>query len=198
MTVEETIKAQYAFIFKSDRAHWFPFKQAADFYFKNAALLKKKHIKSSDELRLWFRNVQKRLFIGIATELLLKAIYLKNGFNINKPKRGKNVQFPELINNLNEDDLNAADTYTLADLINNLDKVLAFINDITRIKEGLNICKVFRNKEGHVAVHWHKFESENYSQIEYSIIELYKLGLNEKLDFSISMKGTQDGKFEIK
>lgn len=197
MTIEQKIKKQFSKIF--DQSDNVPFKQTGDYYFKVAATLKKKNIEVSNGLKLWFRNVQKRLYIGIATELILKALYLKNDFNINRPNRKIKITFPEKINNLNNADLNPSDTYSLSQLIDKLDSIIVKPSDYKKIMEGLRICKVFRNKEGHVAVHWHKFDQADYEKIEYSIKRIYEIGFSENLEFKISMTKVHGaGKFEIK
>jgi len=195
MITEQRIKSQFSKVFKT--SDYVPFKQTADYYLKVAATIKRENIEAPDVLKLWFRNVQKRLFIGIATEMLLKAIFLKNDFNINKSKKKKRINFPEKIKNLNESDLTPTDTYTLGQLIGELKKVILKNDDYEKIIEVLNICKVFRNKEGHVAVHWHEFEIEDFQKIEYSIKRLYEIGFSEIIDFEISMTKNQgSGKFE--
>lgn len=84
-SIESEINEQYEDFFKSD--DWSTFKYAADYYLNNAAMILKKDIDYCDDrLKLMFRNIQKRLYIGIACEFLLKAIFLKHGYVINKPK----------------------------------------------------------------------------------------------------------------
>lgn len=198
MTTEQRVKNQYSKVFNLDDN--ISFKQAADYYFNVSAILKKRDIPASDNLKLWFRNIQKRLFIGIGTELLLKGLYLKNNYNINKPKQNKKgfkINFPEKILNLNTCDLNPNDTYTLSQLINKLDVIVPNANDFDKIIDGLNICKVFRNKEGHIAVHYHDFIKEDFKKIEYSIKKLYQIGFDEDLEFKISFsKNDKKGKFK--
>jgi len=81
MDVVNEIKSQYArALWSSD---WLYFKQIAEYYLKVAARLKKTDIKSGSK-NLLLRNAQKRLFLGIGCELLLKAFYLKEGYCINK------------------------------------------------------------------------------------------------------------------
>ena len=197
MTIEHKIKSQFSKIFKPSDIT--PFKQTADYYFKNAATLKKKKIDAPQSLKLLFRNIQKRLYVGIGTELILKAFYLKNGFNINKPNRNIKIKFPEKINNLNKTDLNPSDTYSLSQLIDKLGGIIKKPSDYNKILEGLKICKVFRNKEGHVAVNRHKFDKKDFTKIEYSIKRIYEIGFSENLEFKISMnKEDGQGKFEIK
>tara|TARA_B100002051_G_scaffold272974_1_gene310777 strand:+ start:990 stop:1613 length:624 start_codon:yes stop_codon:yes gene_type:complete len=198
MTTEQRIKNQYSKVFSLD--DYIPFKQAADYYFNFAATIKKRDIPASDNLKLWFRNIQKRLYIGIGTELLLKALYLKNNYNINRPKQNKKdlkIKFPEKIPNLNSLDLNPNDTYTLSQLINKLDVVIPKRSEYDEIIDGLNICKVFRNKEGHIAVHYHDFIKDDFRKIEYSIKKIYQTGFNENLEFKISFSKTdKTGKFK--
>lgn len=66
----------------------------ADYYFKKAALLRKRDIRVSGQNGLLILNIQKRLFLGVGGELLVKAFYLKRGYIVNSPKVSlKPVQF---------------------------------------------------------------------------------------------------------
>ena len=144
------------------------------------------------------RNIQKRLFIGIGTELLLKSLFLKNDYCINKIKRrrtpnpNKPTKFSTIVNS---HDLNPNDTYGLNKLIENISEVINS-TDENRLTKGLKIAKVFRNKEGHVASLWHDFDPENYTDIEKSIMEVYDLGFNEKLTFQVSFEKDEEAKFK--
>jgi hypothetical protein len=196
MIIEQRIKQQFSKHFK--RSDKIPYRQTADYYFMIAATIKNKDIKTRKGLQLWIRNVQKRLYLGIGTELLLKAIYLSKGFNINKSKRNVQINFPEKISNLKVSQLKKDDTYSLNQLIDKLHLITGNANDYDRILEALKICKVFRNKEGHVAVHRHKFEQKDYREIEYAIVRLYEIGFSENLTFEISISDDDGiGKFEI-
>lgn len=197
MSIEDEIKSQFSKLFKE--TDWKPFKTSADYYFQLASKLKNKDIETKKKNKLWIRNVRKRLYLGIATELLIKAVYLKKGYNINKAKRRKPpiyINFPEFITNLHEIDLDERDTYSLNDIICNFDKIESSINDT--IKRGLIICKVFRNKEGHISVPKQIFEPQNYRDIEFSIIEIYKICFDEELTFRISMEDKEKAVFSIK
>ena len=198
MSLEQEIKNQYSKIFSAELKDWTPFKQMADYYLKTSAHLLTDNIDSPEPLKLWLRNVQKRLSIGIATELILKAIYLKNGYNINKPNDGIKIGFPSKIKSLTKQELNPSDTYGLNILIQHISKIIDLDENSEKIMEGLKISKVFRNKEGHVAVHWHNFERKDYDRIEFSLTELFRLGFNEDLNFKISIAKNEIGKFEIK
>lgn len=85
-SIEQEIKNQYAKFFEI--SDWNTFKTASEYYLQNAAKVLTRDIKyESRALKLLRRNVQKRLYIGIACELLLKSLYLRKGYCINKPKK---------------------------------------------------------------------------------------------------------------
>ena len=85
-------------------------------------------------LRLLARNARKRLLIGVGIELLLKAVYLKNGYCINKPKSGSSPKFPftehEAAGALLADDY----TFPLNTLIDSLPKVTSLQDKALTIK----------------------------------------------------------------
>ncbi|TQD34028.1 hypothetical protein [Haloflavibacter putidus] len=186
MSIESDIKNQYSKVF--DSSDWMTFKLMADFYFENSAKILKKDISIKEPFKLMARNIQKRLFIGIGTELLLKSLFLKNDYCINKVKKKKipNPNKPTKFNKIpNLNILNPADTYTLNSLIENISEVITSSNN-SDFEKGLKTAKVFRNKEGHVAVLWHKADRQNYTDIENCITEIYDKGFDEKLNFKIS------------
>ena len=193
-TIEKAIKQQYNKVFK--KKDWESFKLIADFYLKKSATLKRKDLDIDDAFKLLARNIQKRLFLGIACELLVKACYLKNGYIINTPNdrtRGQLLKFSDIkVSELNEDN-----TFTLNPLLDSLKNVIAF-TDWKTVENGLKILKVFRNKEGHVVTLWHKYSSKNYRDIESSITSLYMEAFNEQIDFRISMEENDKGQFKIK
>src|SRR5437867_10980106 len=90
--IEQSIKAGYAKLFTA--SDWSLFRQFADSYLREAAYLKKKDMGVTENLKLLARNSRKRMLIGIGTELLLKAAYLKNGYAINKPPAKSTLVFP--------------------------------------------------------------------------------------------------------
>lgn len=198
MNIENEIKSQYAKIF--DASDWTTFKLMADFYFENSAKILKKDISIDESFKLMGRNIQKRLFIGIGTELLLKSLFLKNAYCINKfkTKNNPNPQKPTKFDTIIDlENLNPTDTYTLNSLIDNISKVITF-NNHSQCERGLKIAKVFRNKEGHVAVLWHKADRQNYTDIEDCITEIYQKGFDEALDFKISFLDGEPAIFSIK
>jgi hypothetical protein len=198
MEIEPQIKKQYSKIFKF--SDWQTYKLMADYYFETAAKILKKDIKIDEIFQLMGRNIQKRLFIGIGTELLLKALFLKNSYCINRVKRNKtpNLKRPTLFTAIQDNKiLDPANTYTLSVLIDNISEIIT-TTDQKMLEKGLKIAKVFRNKEGHVAVLWHKPDRQNYTDIENSIIEIYEKGFDESLDFQISFLDGEIAKFQIK
>lgn len=174
------------------------FKRFADYYLKKAVHLRKRDISIDDELKLLGRNIQKRLFIGIGCELLLKALYLKNGFNINlvKDKKSNMKDFPFLLQEIDRNDFYQDNTHTIYDLIEHLPKVRKF-KQISRIRNGLRIAKVFRNKEGHVVLERHDFDRSNYTEIEKAIAELYREGFREDLSIRFSLKPNEKSLWKI-
>jgi hypothetical protein len=186
-SVEQTVKAYFAREFvKSD---WRFFKTVADRYFERSARLRKSDLHAFPvEWRLLARNIEKRLYIGMGTELLLKAAYLKHGFVINKPARvsAKPPAFPFTRAAAPTLRLDLGDTYTLNDLICGLAKVPA-IGALGNLERGLRIAKVFRNKEGHVVLPAHKFDPRDYRDIEQSLVEIYARALRESLQVRFSV-----------
>ena len=183
-SIEQIVKDRFSAYF--DKRDWKRFKGVAECYFQRAVYLKRLDIEYNINTEkiysaLLARNIQKRLNIGIGTELLIKAFYLKEGWMINLVKNKKNnmANFPfsqkEIKKNFHEDN-----TFTLNDLIQNLGKVKKFKNRAL-IDEGLRIAKVFRNKEGHMVTKQHKYNKNDYSKIESSLVQFYKEAFNEIL-----------------
>lgn len=198
MDIEQIVKEQYAKIFKKE--DWNTFKLMADYYFETAAKILKADIGIDEPFKLMGRNIQKRLFIGIGAELLLKSLFLKNDFCINKVKNDKTLdpKKPTKFSAMpNQEMLNPSDTYTLNTLIDEMPNVITF-SDNKIVKKGLKIAKVFRNKEGHVVVLWHKPDRQNYTDIENAIMAIYKEGFKEKLEYKISFMDGEEAKFEKK
>lgn len=194
-SVESAVKGQYVRFF--EQPDWRHLKSVAELYLETAAKLRTKDLLPRD-LQLVFRNIQKRLFLGISCELLLKSYYLRQGFCINKPKRERQVQgtFPHRLADVNRDDFAIADTFTLNQLIDGL-KAAHHFNDHQTLVKGLKIAKVFRNKEGHVAVFWHEFDHQNYLDIAESLRILYFEGFNERLRLRISVARNEKAEFLV-
>jgi hypothetical protein len=195
-SVESTVKKQYARFFEQD--DWIKLKLVAELYLETAARLQTKHLLTKS-LKLLYRNIQKRLFLGISCELLLKSYYLKNGYCINKPKPTRQIQskFPFKLADVDKNDFKTADTFTLNALIDGLKTVHQF-NDHQTVLKGLKTAKVFRNKEGHLAEFWHQFDHQNYKDIAESLRILYKEGFKERLSLTISIARNEKAEFLVK
>lgn len=193
ISIEKEIKNQYAKVFK--KKDWESFKLIAEYYLTKAATLKRKDIEVTDNFKLLLRNIQKRLFLGIGCELLVKACYLKHGYVINKPKDKSKGMFIKA-SDIKVSELDAENTFTLSPLIDNLKKVISF-TDWTTIERGFKILKVFRNKEGLVAVLWHKYKAQNYRDIESAMTLFYKEVFGEDIEFNIFIEETDKGVFKI-
>lgn len=189
-SIDQTAKAQFAKVFT--KADWPVFKRMADTYFEGSARLRKSDMSAFPlNLRLLARNIEKRLLLGIGMELLLKSVYLRHGFAINKAPRGAAgvPPFPftpaqaiaaGIVLDPNE-------TYMLNDLIQCLHRVPA-IGALGPLEPGLRIAKVFRNKEGHVVVRAHNFDAQEYREIETALVGVYARGFGQTLRVTISME----------
>jgi hypothetical protein len=195
-SIESEIKATFAKLFV--QTDWRLFKSIADYYFKKSAQLKRSHIEVSGTNALLIRNIQKRLFLGIGAELILKAYFLKEGYIINKPKDNKvhRGSFHPL-GSIADADLHQDDTFSLGNLLDNLHRVSAFPNQAVA-KKALLILKVFRNKEGHVVTRKHAYDPSIYRTIEDGLRVFYDEGFSESLTINISMESREKGKFLIR
>lgn len=194
-SIEATLKGQYARFFT--RSDWQELKAIAELYLETAAKLRTKDVIPAT-MKLLFRNIQKRLFLGIACELLLKALYLKCGYCINKPKQGLTIhgKFPYKLSDVRTEDFDEADTFTLDRLIQGIRIVHSF-NEYDNLVKGLRTAKVFRNKEGHVAVFWHRFDPQNYRDIAEAIRILYREGFRQEIVLEISIARDQNSQFRV-
>ena len=183
VSIEQRIKAQFGKVFKA--ADWLLFKKMAESNLSEAAKLRKRDLLIDAPLKLLARNSRKRLLIGVGVELLLKAVYLKSGYMINRPPKGSPLKFPFSEQAAAGMSLAADRTYMLDDLITNLPKVVQ-LQDKQQTVNGLKIAKVFRNKEGHVVTSSHAFDASNYTDIATSLSALYRDAFGEKLSVQFS------------
>jgi len=197
-SIERSIKDQFAKFF--EQTDWIIFKKSADYYFETAARILKKDISYGEEnLKLLRRNVTKRLYIGIGCELLLKAIYLKNGFCINKLKEGKQLQtqFPYELAITDKNDFKDDDTLSFNQLIEKLFTIEDYGQKKSLIEKGLKISKVFRNKEGHVVALRHNYDASNYTDVATSLVGIYKKSFGEDLQLTFSFADGEEAIFNI-
>lgn len=190
-SIEQITKQQFAKVFAV--TDWRLFKVAAEYYLKTAAFIRTRDIDAQKSHRLLIRNSQKRLFIGIGVELLLKAVYLKHGYLIN---RGKELRAPLTVQQAEGVSLDDDKTFMLNDLIEHLGKVL-LIPHGSNIRNGLKIAKVFRNKEGHSLTDAHTYVSDDYRNIEQALVELYSLSFGETLVIHFSIEKGERSKWSL-
>lgn len=184
-TIEESIKSQFAKVFTYD--DWRLFKKMAEANLSEAAKLLKVDMPVEKALQLLARNSRKRLLIGIGVELLLKAIYLKNGYVINRPPQGSQLKFPFLAKDVKGVQLADDKTFMLNDLIEKLSMIVVSLQNKSATLTGLKIAKVFRNKEGHGVTSTHQFDPTNYTDIASSLVELYRDAFDERLVVQFSL-----------
>ena len=196
VSTEQTVKDQFAKVFAS--SDWRLFKEIADINLAEAAVLKKASFNNVPaKLRLLVRNSRKRLLIGIGVELVIKSVYLKAGYAINKPKDSKaGPKMPFLLADTPLDQLNSNETYVLSRLIDHLDKVLP-VKASDDLMQGLRIAKVFRNKEGHIVTGAHAFKSESFRKIEQALRELYFCAFKQQLAVQFSMAPKEKGRWSV-
>jgi hypothetical protein len=184
-SIEQKIKQQFARVFQV--GDWQLFKRMAEFYLRSAAYLRTSDITAPSYLKLLARNSQKRLFIGVGVELLLKAVYLKGGYAINRHKSGSaGPGFPFKLDGAMRSQLVANETFLLDELIGNVKQVVSLKNR-EGVLRGLKIAKVFRNKEGHTVTAKHVFDPSNYRDIEVALRELYRVAFDEILTIRFSL-----------
>jgi len=206
ISIEAQIKRQFAKIFTAD--DWRVFKLLAGYYIKTATRLRKRDVDIVDTFKLLARNAQKRLFIGVGCELLVKASFLKQGYGINKidfqeMKRRSLGQpaLPYRIGAVAPDLLIETDTFSFNQILDQLRKMPVFAvasrQERQIMMRGFKIAKVFRNKEGHVATLWHDFDPTNYSDVEHALVLFYRVAFAEQLKIQFSVERNEQDLFEI-
>lgn len=191
MTTASDVELQFARPFV--QADWSLFKAMADSYLQEAARLKRKDMPRYGISTLLYRNVRKRLLIGLGTELLVKALYLKRGFAINEaPTGGK--PFPTKFADHGATVLKAK-TATFDRCL----KHIGILVDLAPTElEGLEIAKVLRNKEAHSVLPSHAFAPETYRVIERSLESLYAKGFQQSLKLTISVATNEKARWVLK
>jgi hypothetical protein len=63
--------------------------------------------------------------------------------------------------------------------------------------KGLNIAKVFRNKEGHVVTRAHDFDRANYRDIQVSLVLLYEQAFQERLAVRFSVEPDEPASWKV-
>ena len=193
-SIELSVKTQFAKVFHP--SDWELFKEVAEANLKEAAGLHTKDMQIEDRLKLLARNSRKRLLIGIGVELLLKSVYLKHGFLINRAPKDANLTFPFTSKAATNVDLNPDQTYMMNDLVEKLPRAIS-LKRKTLTLTGLRIAKVFRNKEGHVVTRHHSFDPTNYHDIANALSALYEDAFGEKLKVQFSMAPNEPCAWEI-
>lgn len=183
-STEQLVKSQFAKVFAA--SDWRLFRKVAESNLKEAAKLLKGDMPIESPLKLLARNSRKRLLIGVGVELLLKAVYLKHGYVINKPPKGSPLKFPFSAQDATGVQLVPDQTFMLNELIENLPRIVQLQGKDSTLK-GLRIARVFRNKEGHVVTRTHSFDGSNYTAIASSLSALYRDSFGERLSVRFSM-----------
>ena len=199
LTLEQQVKDQFAKVFSA--SDWRLFKEIAEIYFCEAAFLKKSDFDVPMKRKLLVRNSRKRLLIGLGVELLVKAVYLRAGYCINKPETNNAPMTPPFKPadaTAAHVTLNRRDTYTLGRLIEKLGTVAKFQNQkLEVVKDGLRIAAVYRNKEGHIVTRRHKYVASSFRAIEGALVDLYESVFGEKLSVRFSFASSEKGAWHV-
>lgn len=193
--IEQSVKSQFARVFAV--ADWPLFKKMAEANLREAATLLNADMPIESSLKLLARNSRKRLLIGVGVELLLKAIYLKKGYAINRAPKNSPLKFPFLAKDANGIQLVDDKTVMLNDLIEKLPTVVIPLQNRDSMLKGLKIAKVFRNKEGHGVTSTHVFDPTNYTDIASSLVDLYRDAFGEKLSIRFSLAHSEKAVWRI-
>lgn len=193
--IEQSVKSQFAKVFAV--ADWPLFKKMAEANLREAATLLKVAMPIENSLKLLARNSRKRLLIGVGVELLLKAIYLKQGYAINRPPKNSPLEFPFLAEDANGVQLVEDKTVMLNDLIEKLPIVVVPLQNKASTLKGLKIAKVFRDKEGHGVTGTHVFDPTNYTDIASSLVDLYRDAFGERLFVQFSLAPSEKAVWRI-
>ncbi|MDO8511421.1 MAG: hypothetical protein Q7S55_04620 [Nanoarchaeota archaeon] len=135
-------------------------------------------------------GLKSRVFLGIAVELILKAAYLKNGYLINSVKDKKEDNFPKgiskpyKINEVPDKNIKLKNTVSLSYLLDNLHlffKEIDYKEYITYVKKGIEIAKIWRDKEMHVGGGYHLENGNDIIDVGRSLFNIYKIIFNEDL-----------------
>lgn len=99
---------------------------------------------------------------------------------------------------INKDDFDITETFTFNKLMEGLYRILDFGRDQITVDKAFRIAKVFRNKEGHVAVLRHDYKPQNYRDIEAGLIAFYKAVFSEDLRIKFSVGKGERAEFFIR
>jgi hypothetical protein len=194
VSIEQSVKSQFERVFVA--SDWSLFKKMAESNLSEAAKLRKADMPIEKDLKLLARNSRKRLLIGVGVELLLKAIYLKQGYMINRPPAKSQLKFPFRAKDAAGVQLTSDRTFMFNDLIENLSKVVQ-LQDKSVVLKGLKIAKVFRNKEGHGVTITHIFDPSNYKDIASSLSALYRDAFGENLAVRFSLASREQSMWRV-
>ena len=156
-------------------------------------------------------ELKSRLFLGIATELILKSVYLKEGYLINivdenklkefkKKNPNKKIEKHFKIFEVPQEFVDKNKTYGINTYLKSFQdffKELGKNQYLTHIRKGLEIAKIWRNKEAHAGGGYHYENGQDITEICFSLEYIYKKFFNEHLKPILPRKQTFTWKKEI-
>jgi hypothetical protein len=93
--------------------------------------------------------------------------------------------------------LSEDESFTLSQIIDHIKEVLPLCVDEAAVLEGLNIAKVYRNKEGHIVAAKHDYVPSDYRKIESALILLYRHAFDETLELHFSLAPSEKSVFRV-
>jgi hypothetical protein len=180
------------------------FKEKAEHFFSLFKDLQEESI-VNEQIWDYFKSQKRaRIFLGIGCELLLKAIYLKNGYLINRVKDDKNqkklceiwrfkisyiekpkynLNIPYKISETPKELIEEERTSDYNYFLDHLHDLFPNMNHkefITFVKKGFFIASLWRNKESHTDASRHIETGTDMIDIHSSLIITYKIFFNEE------------------
>lgn len=164
---------------------WREVKKSGEKFLKYAYKYKPKIINlsnRSEREEKFFRELLYRILMGIGCELIVKAVYLKEGYIINRYKIKKS-RFPAKLGSMPDKKLNPFITFDINILISCFHTFFPKIDKMLYnrwISKGLQIARIWRNKDIHNGGRYHMETGMDVFDIETSLIAIYDHIFNDK------------------
>ncbi|MBI4448356.1 hypothetical protein HY643_05235 [Candidatus Woesearchaeota archaeon] len=126
----------------------------------------------------FLKDKEYRILLGIGVELIAKAALVKEGYVINSYEDRRHIKHLEKFEKVNEKDLSKRYTHKFSFLIENMKEAL-FQNNLsddefnTYIRKGIEIARIWRNKEAHLNCGGHTEQYGEDESIKTALINVY-------------------------
>lgn len=162
---------EHLFSKKFDQDGWEKLKLRGEKFIRHAFIDKPNEINFDEDAPEDFFRLQKfRLMLGLGCELILKSLYLKEGYAINLPKPNT-IHFPVKLEDIGSEDLEGGRTAGGRKLVDNIDKLFGgFYEDIWK---GFEIARQWRNKDIHKGGVYHREGGDDKGKIMTALRNTY-------------------------